>query len=265
MTFNLLIACMNEKDTSIIERSNVQSDAVVVNQCDKNCVEEFDFVNKKGVKCHVKFINTTERGLSRSRNMAIHHAWGDVCQICDDDEFIDDDAESKILEAYGLHRSAGVITFSLVREDCNKKYPTKGYKINFIHALKTNSLQITFNRNIINGANISFDEKMGSGTGNGGGEENKFMLDCYRAGIEMHYLPVNIATVKPSVSQWQFGYTAKWIENMGWSSRRSMGPVVGLIYGFYFVLTHRSRYSEQNVTMFNAGRSMLRGYFSKRD
>ena len=83
MTFNILISCMHEKDTSIIERSNVQSDVVVVNQCDLDSVEEFDFVNKKGKTCHAKFINTTERGLSRSRNMAICNAWGDVCLICD--------------------------------------------------------------------------------------------------------------------------------------------------------------------------------------
>ena len=59
MTFNLLIACMYEKDTSILERSNVQSDVVVVNQCNHNSVEEFDFVNKFGRTCHAKYINTT--------------------------------------------------------------------------------------------------------------------------------------------------------------------------------------------------------------
>ena len=92
MTLNLLIACMHEKDTSIIKRSNVQSDVVVVNQCDHDSVEEFDFLNKKGITCHAKFINTTERGLSRSRNMAIENAQkADVCYICDDDEYLVDD------------------------------------------------------------------------------------------------------------------------------------------------------------------------------
>ena len=74
MTLTLLIACIHEKDTSIIERSNVQTDVVVVNQCDHDSVEEFDFVNKKGRTCLAKFICTTERGLSRSRNMALFNA-----------------------------------------------------------------------------------------------------------------------------------------------------------------------------------------------
>ena len=51
MTLNILISCMHQKDASIIKRSNVQSDVVVVNQCDHDSIEEYDFVNKKGRTC----------------------------------------------------------------------------------------------------------------------------------------------------------------------------------------------------------------------
>ena len=44
---------MHQKDASIIERTGVQSDVVVINQCDHNSIEEFDFINKKGKK-HLK-------------------------------------------------------------------------------------------------------------------------------------------------------------------------------------------------------------------
>ena len=81
MTFNILISCMHQKDASIIERTGVQSDVVVINQCDHNSIEEFDFINRKGEKCHAKFICTTERGLSRSSNMAIRYAEGDICEM----------------------------------------------------------------------------------------------------------------------------------------------------------------------------------------
>ena len=37
---------MHQHDKSILTKSNVQSDVVVVNQCDTDSVEEFDFVNK---------------------------------------------------------------------------------------------------------------------------------------------------------------------------------------------------------------------------
>ena len=42
----LFLVCT--KDTNIIQRSNIQTDVVVVNQCDKDCIEEWDFINKQG-------------------------------------------------------------------------------------------------------------------------------------------------------------------------------------------------------------------------
>ena len=47
MTLNILISCMHQ-DKNIIERSNVQSDVVVINQCNENKREEFTFTNKNG-------------------------------------------------------------------------------------------------------------------------------------------------------------------------------------------------------------------------
>lgn len=117
MTFNILISCMHQKDTCIIKRSNVQSDVVIVNQCNKDYIEEFDFFNKNGQKCHAKFICTRERGLSKSRNMAIRNAWGDICLICDDDEILADDCEERILAAYRENPGTALIAFALIRKD----------------------------------------------------------------------------------------------------------------------------------------------------
>ena len=45
-------------------------------------------------------IYTTERGLSKSRNLAIANAKTDICLICDDDEIFVDNYEEIILNAY---------------------------------------------------------------------------------------------------------------------------------------------------------------------
>ena len=45
------------------------------------------FSDSMGNQHSATIIHTTERGLSNSRNMAIANAWGDICQISDDDEF----------------------------------------------------------------------------------------------------------------------------------------------------------------------------------
>ena len=69
MTVQVLISCMHQKDAGIIRRSNIQSDVVVINQCNENRREDFTFRNRKGEECKAIVIYTTERGLSRSRNM----------------------------------------------------------------------------------------------------------------------------------------------------------------------------------------------------
>lgn len=256
---------MHQTDTSIIERSNVQSDVVVVNQCDRDCVEEFDFVNKNGRTCHAKFINTTERGLSRSRNMAIRNAWGDICQICDDDEVVADDAEKIILKTYEENSQAGLIAFSLIRNDCNKTYPLVKGHLGFKQILRTSSLQITFSRPKLEKYGIRFDEKMGSGTGNGGGEENKFMLDWRKTGAEMLYYPEVIAAINPGESQWFHGYDARYFKNFGWTERRLLGNFLGMIYIFYWPVFRRSQYKDTcSLSLLQILKYSLQGYFSKR-
>ena len=158
MTLNILISCMHQKDASIIERTGVQSDVVVVNQCDHDSIEEFDFINKKGETRHAKFICTTERGLSKSRNMALKYAEGDICQVCDDDQLVEENGEDIITKVYEENPNAGVIAFSLIRKDGDKKYPTTRQPLKFRQILKTNSLQITFKRKDVLEKGIHFDE-----------------------------------------------------------------------------------------------------------
>lgn len=265
MKLIVLISCMHQKDASIIERTNVQTDVVVVNQCDHDSVEEFDFVNKNGATCHAKFICTTERGLSKSRNMAIQNAWGDICQICDDDEVLSDNYEQAIINAYKENPNAGLIAFALIRKDCKKKYPVEKKSLGFKQILKTSSLQITFSRHLLGRFGIWFDEKMGSGTGNGGGEENKFMFDWRKKRAIMLYYPDIIATVNPGESQWFHGYDAQYFENLGWSDRRIFGPVLGCIYMIYWPIFRRNHYKNKcSLSILEALKYSLKGFCSKR-
>lgn len=252
----VLISCMFQ-DKSIVEKTGVQTNVVVVNQCDEDDVLEYDFINKSGKICHVKFISTRERGLSRSRNMAINNCQSDICLVCDDDERLEDNYFSMINEGYETYPDADVILFSI--NVGHHEFPSVSKKVDFKTLLRSNSPQITFKRDVINKRGISFDVKMGSGTGNGGGEEIKFLLDCRKKGLKMFYHPNCIATVQQNESQWFHGYTDTYFINFGWTSRRLFGSFVGFVYILYFILSHKVLIRKDNTVM-NAFRCSLKGW-----
>lgn len=252
---------MHEKDFSIITRSNLQTDAVVVNQCNTDSVEEFSFENKKGQKCHVKYINSSERGLSRSRNLAIANSWGDICYICDDDEYLHDEFESIILNAYKLYKDMDIITFAIERK--NYTYPTKIRKIGVKEILRTSSVQVTFKRESIQNNLLLFDTLMGSGSGNGGGEENKFLMDCMHKRLKMIYMPEVIAKVVTEDSQWFQGFDEKYFRNQFWSARRILGTPMAFIYLLYWCF-YRSKNFDIQLSKIQILKYSLIGFFEKR-
>ncbi len=253
---------MHEKDTSIVQRSMVQTDCVVVNQCETDSVEEFNFLNNSGRSCRVLFINTTERGLSRSRNMAIRNAWADICLICDDDETFEPDYETKILSAFSEHPEMGIIAFKVVCP--NKKYSSEAHKISRFRAAEVSSWQIAFRREQLLKRDIWFDVKMGSGSGNGAGEENKLLYQMISSGMKAMYVPVLISEVAQTQSLWFKGYTEKYFIDMAWSARRIYGAPISFVYLCYWTLFRSGKY-DLTFSKFRLFHCFLKGYFEKRD
>lgn len=229
LSLEVLISCMNERDRSIISRSNIQCNAIVVNQCDEEKVDEWSFENVKGDVCHVKMIYTKERGLSRSRNMAIRNATCDICLICDDDELFKNDYPETIIKEFKDNPDYDVIAFNL--ENPGTEFPLYEEDISYWKAGKLSSWQIAFRR-IDKITSIQFNVLMGSGTGNGGGEENKFLIDCLAKGVKIKYVPSLIAKVAQKESLWFHGFDKKYWVNRGWIAKMIFGNIKSIIYIF---------------------------------
>lgn len=260
MTFQILLSCMHQTDTRIFEDSNIKCDVLAVNQCNKNTVLKSDDSTR-----HMIF--TTERGLSRSRNMAIDNAWADICLIADDDETFEQNVDKIILDAYKAHPDADVIVFKVANasgfgeniKGDKKKYPDKAFKCNFLDLLHISSWQISFKRKSIMDKNIRFDEMMGSGTGNGAQEESKFMADCHRQGLNIWYVPVLIATMREAhASQWFKGFDYMFFYNRGWATRRFLSWTLSTLYAVYFAIKKHKLYSN-DISLSKALFAMLKG------
>lgn len=233
----ILLSCMHQDNISIIERTKISSNALVINQAN---FDDSLYVDKG--EYGVTFITTQERGLSKSRNMAIKKAKGDICLICDDDEIMNDDYETKILDAFIEYPTADIIAFQI--ENAGKQYSSKGKRVNYITALKIASWQIAFRRKSIIDKDIWFDEMLGSGVSKAGGEENMFLYDCLKKGLKIYYVPVVIGTMVKGESQWFHGFTKEYFYDRGVFTKKLMGSFFASLYAVYFLVFKYPLYND---------------------
>lgn len=251
-----LVSCMDEKDFSLIEKLNIKSDALLVNQCFEEG-EEIVILNQN----QFRMIKTTDRGLSKSRNTAIKYAKGEICLFCDDDEIFQENYIHVIQDAYQTYPCADIIIFMISNQ--KKKLKRIAHKMNYLELLRVSSLQISFKRKKIQKSKILFDERMGAGTENGAEEEVKFLMDCYKAKLQIWYVPEEIAFVQESESTWFNGFTDMFFENRGMTTRYILGLPLSVLYGIYYLVRKRKLYSSQ-ISIKKAAIALLKGiYFNK--
>lgn len=208
MKLNVLLSAMYLKNYVYINSLNITSNCIVINQCDREFFKEMEDDNRQ-----ICYIETTERGLSKSRNMAIRHATGDVWILCDNDVEYVPDYERLILEQYEKHPEYDGIVFH-VESPINPVpcFPT-ARKLNYLSCCKVISYEISFRRDRVKG--IQFDELIGAGTQFKMGEENAFLYECLRRGLHIHYIPIKIAKLRYEPSTWNVGFNREYMIGRG--------------------------------------------------
>jgi dTDP-glucose pyrophosphorylase len=138
-TIEILIATMfkknNEEIISLLEDMNISSDAVVINQCKEDKLCQIKYKNH-----NITVVYSTERGLSKSRNLALKHATADIVVIADDDVCYLDNYSSTIIAAYEAHPMADILTFKV--KDYKSYFPAER-KLNSLLIHKVASWEIT--------------------------------------------------------------------------------------------------------------------------
>jgi len=252
MKFQVLLSAMYLEGYDYINSLHISSDCLVVNQCESNHKEVIS--EKTRV---ITYIETTERGLSKSRNMAIENADADVCILCDNDVEYVENYESLICDAFHNYPDADIIIFYIKR----KEKPKPNYKtirsMNYLSVMKIFSPEIAFRRQIIEEKQIRFHELFGAGAHYYMGEENIFLYDCLRAGLNIKYIPVKIAELRETQSTWFTGYDEHFFVSRG-ANYCAMTRNLSLFLIVQFAIRKRGLYSEK-VSMWKAISLMLKG------
>lgn len=251
MKLEILLSCMHQTDSILIEKSKITGDVIVINQCDQNGYLEAE--TKLG---KAKIFSTTERGLTKSRNMAIEKSTADICLLCDDDEIFQEDYIEKIVTSYKKLPTADVIIFKMANR--KPSFEDKIMRLRFPKTMKVSSWQISFKRESLLKADVKFDILLGAGSGNGAEEELKFLRDCEKKRLEIYYVPEVIASVAQTESTWFKGFGETFFENRGATTRYILGPVLSTLYAFYYVITKRSMF-KRDISVIKALRCILKG------
>ena len=263
MNLEVLISCMNQQDMKIAEQTGIQTDVLIINQCPQAEYSDDASSNTcyaQNSSCgNIRMLNTDTRGLSKSRNLAIQHAVGDVCLLCDDDEQLDSSYEDTILKAYEALQDADIICFRIANQPSRLKQEMQ--RLTKWNAMRIASWQITFRRESILKSGIRFDEDMGAGTGNGGGEEVKFLRDCIKAGMKAYYVPKSIGIVAQTESTWFRGFDRDFFYKRGITNRYMLGLPVSILYAAYYTMVKRDLYKEY-VTPWQSFKYTLDGIIS---
>lgn len=251
MKIEVLLSCMYQKDISIVAQSHLQQvPTVVINQCDVSA-EQTRYPTPQ-----LTWVDTPTRGLSISRNLAIRNASADVCVLSDNDEVFKEDLVKVVAQGYAQFPQADVIVFGHPVYG-GRKQGNKARKLGKYELLRVSSVQISFRLSCVKD-NIFFDSLLGAGTDNGGGEEIKFLLDCYYKGLQIYYVPFVLSKLISQPSTWFLGYDEKYFYNRGRSTRYIFGFSFACLYGVYFLVTKYKRYV-QSVPVSKASRALWKG------
>ena len=253
MRLEVLISTMHQCDHTILDKMHVDSDAVVINQCDRESQERFEY---KGHE--VYWINSTQRGLSKSRNMALQAATADICVISDDDMEYRDGYADMIRSAFAERPEADMLRFQVKGiERVYKAYASKPGKVNYLNSMKTSSVEIAFRRNAVIQHGLYFDEMIGAGTSFLMGEENAFLYECLRKKLQVYYLPQIIADLHLGNSSWFSGYTVKYFVGRG-AAFAAMDKHLAGFFIWQFAIRKYKKYKNE-CAPFKAIRLMYQG------
>ncbi len=255
MTLDVLLSAMHLKDYHYINSLNITGSCVIVNQCDRTGRET---VVDNGR--NITYIETTERGLSKSRNMAMDHASADICIFCDNDVEYVKDYQQIILEEYEKHPEYDMIVFH-VESEINPVpcYPSPR-SITYLTSGRIISYEISFKRDSVKG--IRMNERIGAGTRYRMGEENAFLYECLRQGLKIYYVPRQIARLRYEPSTWYSGFNKDFFIARGASFHAMTSRYSLLLVAQYAVRKHKLY--RKNVSFFQAVRYMLEGRDSYR-
>ena len=204
--FEILISTMNRTDLDFLH-AMLKDDSpetyhiLIINQTTKDKL-------LKSTHKNIRVINAFEKGLSKSRNLALKNAVGTICLLADDDTCFIKGFDRVIQRAFQNYASAALISFQVTTFEGGpyRNYPeTPKALTRKKDILPLSSVEIAFKRDAILRAGITFNELFGLGSYFEMGEEYLFARDVLQSKLNIDYVPEKIVKHSKVTSTSDYG------------------------------------------------------------
>lgn len=234
MNIQLLVSAVDKDAAGLMGQMNIQTDAVVVNQCDRYGYEE---IADKGHK--IQLFSMPERGVGLSRNTALLHASADICVFMDEDVVLSENYEAQILKAYEELPAADMILVNVKVAPSRRTYWNEDiHRINYRNYGRYPAYSITAKRDALLKANVHYSLLFGGGAKYSNGEDSLFLRDCLKAGLKIFSHTICIGEETERESTWFSGYHEKFFRDRGVLYHYLYGKLA-LPLAFRFLWVHR--------------------------
>lgn len=236
MSVEILASVMNEEPDDLIQRMRLESDAVIINQCQRLGYEE-----RKQGEYRIRFYSFPERGVGRSRNEAILRAAGDICLFSDGDIVYEPGYGAAVEEEFLCNPDADMILFNVTVEEERRTYHiTERRKVHWYNCGRYGAVSFAVRRESLLSSGVTFSLLFGGGAKYGSGEDSLFLKEFMNKGYSVYTAPVTIAREVSEGSTWFQGYNEKFFRDKGVLYRYLYGRMARVM-ALRFLLAHRDR------------------------
>lgn len=222
----ILIATMNRSDLRFLnlmfpDFNLKEINVLIINQTSEESILTSENEN-------IKIINSFEKGLCKSRNLAIQNAVKEIIVITDDDVVFKPNFEEEIVTAFNkLECDAINFQIERIENQLYRKYSNKiKSKLNWFELLNTYSVEMVLKRQSVIKKQLKFNENFGLGSIFSFGEEAIFLANAKKKKLKLGYFP------KPIVIHSEVTSTTKYNKK---DQYYIQGAVFYVIFGGFYL------------------------------
>lgn len=214
MKLQVLVAAVQENEVMLAEHMNLQTDAIICNQCQEVAYKEF----MRGDRLILAY-EFDERGVGLNRNNALMRADADLVLFADEDIVYNDGYEQRVLEEFARNPGADILMFNVTAVESRRTYENVRHKrIRWYNYGRYPTYSMCCRLSSLRKANVWFSLLFGGGARYSNGEDSLFIHDCLKKGLKIYGVPVIIGHERErrdNSSTWFNGYTDKFFYDRG--------------------------------------------------